>query len=171
MPSKLCLSVTTGLPGCPPNSPWATSRPRSVNSSQQKGPGVECLWFCLVLFCFVSTTCEIVISPSHRARCPAGRSARRLEAGPGRQASSVLFLALCPAVQPQQMLKGMFLKMKNKSGCEFPSQSLGKMGGAGRAQRFLLGNVCGQASVGTEWQCRSLLPRKGGGFPPSVRVF
>ena len=27
----------------------------------------------------------------------------------------VLFLALCPAVQPQQMLKGMFLKMKNRS--------------------------------------------------------
>lgn len=101
-PSKLCLSVTRG-PG----------RPCSVSGSPQKGPGEE--WLCFALFCLHYLR-SYNLALWGRARHP-GEEAWQGVGRPGLAARllPVLFLASCPAVQPQQMLQGMFLKMKNKS--------------------------------------------------------
>lgn len=97
-----CVSVTRG-PG----------RPCSVSGSSQKGPGEE--WLCFALFCLHYLRSSNLALWGH-TRHP-GEETWQGVGRPGLAARllPVLFLASCPAVQPQQMLKGMFLKMKNRS--------------------------------------------------------
>ena len=97
-----CVSVTRG-PG----------RPCSVSGSPQKGPGEA--WLCFALFCLHYLRSSNLALWGH-TRHP-GEETWRGVGRPGLAARllPVLFLALCPAVQPQQMLKGIFLKMKNRS--------------------------------------------------------
>lgn len=97
-----CVSVTH-RPG----------HPCSVSGSPQKGPGEE--WLCFALFCLHYLRSSNLALWGH-TRHPGEETwggVGRL--GLAARLLPVLFLASCPAVQPQQMLKGMFLKMKNRS--------------------------------------------------------